>query len=69
MLGLKRSEVLAIGDSKNDIEMLVAAGSSAVPSNADEEAKMVASYVASKPSGEGFMEIIREIVLGEVTEG
>ncbi|MCE4606833.1 MAG: phosphoglycolate phosphatase [Desulfurococcales archaeon] len=69
MLGLKRSQVLAIGDSKNDIEMLVAAGSSAVPSNADEEAKAVASYIASKPSGEGFKEIIGELVLGEVTHG
>ena len=67
MLGLRRSQVLAIGDSKNDIEMLVAAGSSAVPSNADEEAKAVASYVASKPSGEGFKEIIEALILGEMT--
>ncbi len=63
ILGVRRSEALAVGDSKNDIEMLIAAGYSAVPSNADEEAKAVASYVARNPSGKGFSEIVEKLVL------
>ncbi len=66
MMGVRRSEVLAVGDSKNDVEMLVAAGVSGVPSNADEEAKAVATYIASRPSGLGFEEIVRTLVLREV---
>ena len=63
LLGIPPSQVLAIGDSHNDIEMLQAAGSSAVPRDANPEALAIASYIASKPAGQGFAEIIRKLVL------
>ena len=63
MLGLSMDEVAAVGDGENDVEMLSVAGFSATPSDAADEAKRVASYVASEPGGHGFREIA-SLILG-----
>jgi len=63
LLGVDTGMVLAVGDSQNDVEMLRAAGAAAVPRDADVEAAAVASYIASKPAGLGFAEIIEKLVL------
>ncbi|RLE48355.1 MAG: phosphoglycolate phosphatase, partial [Candidatus Methanomethylicota archaeon] len=63
MMGIKPQEVLAIGDSEVDVEMLEVARLGAVVANADEKAKAVADYVASKSFGEGFVEIVEKCVL------
>jgi hydroxymethylpyrimidine pyrophosphatase-like HAD family hydrolase len=52
-------EVLAIGDSWNDIPMLAKAGVSGCPANAVTEVKAVVDYVSPHPSTLGVADIIR----------
>ncbi|MCX8168771.1 MAG: phosphoglycolate phosphatase [Candidatus Methanomethylicia archaeon] len=59
---LKKEEVMAIGDSDVDVEMLMEAGIGIAVANASEKAKKVAKIITSKNSWEGFVEII-EILL------
>jgi HAD superfamily hydrolase (TIGR01484 family) len=65
LLGIPRSEVLAIGDHHNDIPMLdgTAAGMVACPANAVETVKKlvrkVGGYVSPHPWGEGVADAIR----------
>jgi hydroxymethylpyrimidine pyrophosphatase-like HAD family hydrolase len=65
LLGIPRSEVLAIGDHHNDIPMLdgTAAGMVACPANAVEAVKTlvreVGGYVSPYPWGEGVADAIR----------
>ena len=61
--GVKRENVVAIGDYHNDLEMLRFAGISAAPSNAHEDVKDVADLIVG-PSSEGavadFIEYLEE---------
>lgn len=62
--GLKSDEVIAVGDSYNDLEMLDYAGLGVVVANAREEIKKRAGYVASAPNGDGVIEALNKFVLG-----
>lgn len=62
--GVKRDEVIAIGDSFNDLEMLEYAGLSVAVANAREEIKEMVGYVATAPNGEGVVEALNKFVLG-----
>jgi len=68
-LGISPNEVLVIGDSGNDIDMLDGRYGfrSATVSNADPEIKEVVKknggYIAQKPISSGIIEIIDEIIL------
>jgi len=62
LAGLRLEEVVAVGDSELDIPMFEVAGFSAATANAPGPVKARADYVASKPYGEGFVEVA-EIVL------
>jgi len=63
LTGIKRENVVAIGDYHNDLEMLKFAGISAAPSNAHEDVKKVADLIVG-PSSEGavadFIEYLEE---------
>ncbi|MCS7368339.1 MAG: phosphoglycolate phosphatase [archaeon GBS-70-058] len=59
---LKRENVMAIGDSDVDVEMLMEAGFSVAVANASENAKKVAKIITRKPYGEGFIEISEKIL-------
>lgn len=61
--GIDRSEVMAIGDSYNDLEMLEYAGLGVVVANARDDIKSRAGYVTSAPYGEGVVEALRKFVL------
>ncbi|MEM2839742.1 MAG: phosphoglycolate phosphatase [Thermoplasmata archaeon] len=61
-LGIDMRDVVAIGDSDNDFRMIEAAGFGATPANGSTKCKERADYAASKPFGEGIVEILR--VLG-----
>jgi HAD superfamily hydrolase (TIGR01484 family) len=63
--GVKREEIMAVGDSFNDIEMLEYAGVGVVVANAREEIKKIANYITSKPYGEGVVEALERYVLGD----
>ena len=53
------AEVLAIGDSWNDLPMLRAAGLSACPANAVPEVKAIVDYVSPLTATRGVADILR----------
>jgi phosphoglycolate phosphatase (TIGR01487 family) len=59
-LGLAPQEFLAIGDSVNDVQMLMNAGIGITVANAHPETKAVAAYVAEKEYGDGFVEAVKK---------
>jgi len=62
LMSVRRDEVVCIGDGLNDIDLFRVCPFSATVSNADEKLKEIATYVASKPSGKGFAEIVDYIL-------
>ncbi len=58
LMGRDLKEVAYIGDGENDIPVMKSVGFSATVSNAPQTVKKIASYVASKPNGEGFSEFV-----------
>lgn len=59
-LGVEREEVLAIGDSLNDIDMLAWAGRSACVGNAHPDVARRVGIVATKPHSEGVFEVVKK---------
>ncbi len=62
-LGIKAEEILAIGDSENDIEFLKVAGVKVAVNNADEGLKAIADYITEEPYGDGVAEAIERFIL------
>jgi phosphoglycolate phosphatase (TIGR01487 family) len=62
-IGVKPGEILAVGDSENDIEFLSAAGVKVAVSNADNELKDIADYVTINPHGDGVKEAVKRYIL------
>lgn len=62
-LGLQRNEVMAIGDSFNDVSMLKFAGVGVAVGNAPDAVKEVADWVAPSNKEAGVAEAIRRFVL------
>lgn len=63
MLGISRGEIMAIGDSGNDIDMLKSAGFSVAMENACDEAKSVCDYVTKSCEDSGVAFAIEKFVL------
>ena len=61
-IGVKANEILAIGDSENDIEFLQAVGIKVAVSNADQELKDIADYVTTQPHGDGVKEAVEKYI-------
>ncbi|MCL2157340.1 MAG: phosphoglycolate phosphatase [Methanobrevibacter sp.] len=61
--GLKMDEIMAIGDSENDIEFLANAGLKVAVANADNSLKDMADYVTIKKYGDGVHEAIEKFIL------
>ena len=59
LLGISVGDVAAIGDSDNDEMMIRECGYGIAVANAFEGTKQAASYVASRPDGEGVLEGLR----------
>lgn len=62
-LGIKPENVMAIGDSTNDIEMLQLAGIGVAVGNANEKLKAVADVVVASSDEHGVAEAIERFVL------
>lgn len=62
--GINRDEIMAIGDSYNDLEMLDYAGLGVVVANAREDIKQRADYVTTAPYSDGVVEALEKFVLG-----
>lgn len=62
-LGVQQSEVLAIGDSMNDIDMLEYAGVGVAMGNANEKVRAAADFVTASNSEDGVAAAIEKFVL------
>lgn len=63
MLGIDLQDVIAVGDSFNDIDMIKAAGMGVAMGNACDEVKQCADYVTDTNENDGVAKMIREIAL------
>ena len=63
LLNCPTSEIVAIGDAQNDIEMLEEAGLSYTPANANPKAKEASTYTTEGIYGEGVKEAIESILV------
>jgi phosphoglycolate phosphatase (TIGR01487 family) len=61
--GFKMDEIMAIGDSENDVEFLANAGFKVAVANADISLKEIADYVTINKYGDGVREAIEKFVL------
>lgn len=62
ILGISQTEMMAVGDSPNDIAMLKAAGIAVAVANAEDEVKEVADYISSDNHHNGVAEAIEKFV-------
>jgi len=62
-INIKPSEIMAVGDSENDIEFLEAVGLKVAVSNADNDLKDIADYITAKPHGGGVKEAVGKYIL------
>ena len=67
--GIDDSEVLAIGDSGNDVEMLRQAGFSFAMANAADEVNAVARYRTESNNDEGALNVVSRLLAGEFPFG
>lgn len=63
LFGVQREEIMAVGDSYNDLEMLEYAGLGVVVANARDDVKRKAGYVTAAPNGDGVVEALKKFVL------
>ena len=63
LLGIKREEIMACGDSGNDYPMICAAGLSVAMGNAQERIKAAADFVTKTNEEDGVAYAIRKFVL------
>ena len=57
-LGLEAQQIMAFGDSENDVEMLEMAGIAYAMENADDKAKAVATALAPANSQGGVYQVL-----------
>ncbi|MCA1057193.1 Cof-type HAD-IIB family hydrolase [Rossellomorea aquimaris] len=66
-LGIKREEVIAIGDSYNDLTMLEFAGLGVAMGNAPDDIKEKADHVTSSNMDDGVAEVVEKFVLNRLS--
>ncbi len=64
-LGIKREEIICIGDGMNDISMIEMAGLGVAMGNASDELKAVADFVAKSNEECGVAQVIEKFVLNK----
>ena len=64
VLGLTSSEVMAIGDSENDLSMLRYAGLPVVMANGSDEAKALAKYITDDNNHDGAAKAVNMVLEG-----
>jgi Cof subfamily protein (haloacid dehalogenase superfamily) len=62
-LGIKKEEVICIGDQANDIEMITYAGLGIAMGNAIKEVKAAAQYITSDNDNDGVAKAIEKFIL------
>ncbi|MCL2115809.1 MAG: phosphoglycolate phosphatase [Methanobrevibacter sp.] len=61
--GFKMDDIMAIGDSENDMEFLASAGFKVAVANANSSLKDIADYVTEEKYGDGVREAIEKFIL------
>ncbi|MRH41176.1 Cof-type HAD-IIB family hydrolase [Aquibacillus halophilus] len=64
--GIKREEVIAIGDSYNDQEMIEFAGLGVAMGNAPDDIKEIADFVTDTNMNDGVAKVVEEFVFGNL---
>lgn len=64
-LGIKREEIMTIGDGNNDVEMLEFAGIGVAMGNGTESAKKAANYVTDTNENHGVAKAIEKYILSK----
>lgn len=62
--GIRREEMIAVGDGLNDLSMIKYAGLGIAMSNAEEEVKLKADYITLSNEEDGVAHVIYKFVLG-----
>jgi len=62
--GIAPSEIMVVGDNRNDLEMLAYAGLGVVMGNAEEELKRLGYYVTGTNDEDGLAHALRRFLLG-----
>lgn len=62
-LGVKREEIISVGDSYNDFPLLMAAGFKVAMGNAIPDLKAMADYVAPSVTDDGVADVINKFIL------
>ena len=65
-LGVKREEVIAIGDGVADVTMLQLAGKSVAMGHAPDSVKICADYVTASNDEDGVAQAVEKLILSEV---
>ena len=65
LMGIEKDEMMAIGDSPNDIAMLKEAGIAVAVGNAKDEVKAMADYIAPTNHEDGVADAIEKFVLSD----
>ena len=63
IFGIKKEEMMAVGDSPNDMAMLMDAGLAVAVANAEDEVKAVAGYIAPSNHDDGVADAVERFVL------
>jgi len=63
LYGIDKSEMIAVGDSYNDLSMLEYAGFSVAVENANDEIKNICDHVTSSNNEDGVAEVIERFIL------
>ncbi|MGI6071130.1 MAG: Cof-type HAD-IIB family hydrolase [Blautia sp.] len=63
ILGIEKEEIMAIGDSSNDWDMLEKVGMPVVMENSDAKTKKLAKYIARSNDENGVAHVIRKFIL------
>lgn len=63
--GIKREEVICIGDNENDISMIEYAGLGVAMENSPEDVKNVAKYITDTNENDGVAKVIEKFILSK----
>ena len=63
-LGIKKEEIITLGDAGNDIHMIEYAGLGVAMGNAFDEVKEIANYITDTNENDGVAKVIEKFILG-----
>ena len=67
-LGIKQEEVIAMGDSYNDLAMIKFAGLGVAMGNAPDDIKAIANYVADTNMEDGVAKVVESFILNKLEQ-